>query len=355
MAPHALYGAFALGTLFFLSKVIQTSDLRFLRGALVCLGLAFLTVEYAPLLVIVLLVTMFVEKSRLFANWSRADLLRFTLRTIALPLLLIGVLWPAGLYKLSLVKNYGFFFYYAMIRNREYGSEPILNVWLTRIGSSPLEYLFLISLSSFLLHAMVKRHRLLYLLPFVLYAALVFLTTLRNRSGSAYYVSSLIPCLGVLSAFAISLIAEKAKPRIRGTIAAIILAQLAFNNFWFYYRVEVKRPPDERLIAILNILRKGGIGEQRLLVPSNYVPTIHYYFHKTDPKGYAEADSVEAIARTLDNGNFDGIIYEGSDSKALQRLLEKRWSFRDISQSESEKPGRSVSYFRLLPIGWAYN
>jgi 4-amino-4-deoxy-L-arabinose transferase-like glycosyltransferase len=138
-SPHSLYVSSALATLFFLGKLIQTKNLQFLCAGLVCLGLSFLTIEYAPLLLVVLLATVLLHRKELFEAWPRAKLIRFALKCALVPLLTIAVLWPGGLYKLTLIKNYLWYGYYATVASGEYGAESLTHIWFIRLMSSPFE------------------------------------------------------------------------------------------------------------------------------------------------------------------------------------------------------------------------
>jgi len=350
VAPHSLYAACAMATLFFLAKFIQTNKPGWLYGALLCLGMAFLVIEYAPLLLITLAATLSVQRSSVFARWSRKDAFLLCFKCTAIPLLVIGALWPASLYKLSLVKNYMFFIYYVIVRGQEYGTDSQANVWLARVMSSPLEYLLLLSLSWYFLYRLCRKRELVYLFPFFLYAALMFLTSVRNRSESANYVSSFLPPLAVISAFAVSRMLDGQPKSWRVACAALIVSGLAANNYWFYYRIEAAKPPDERLAAIVNILEESGVRRERLLVPTNYRPTIHYYFQGTNLSVYTENSSKEEVYQLLANGNFDGVVYEGSHYEELRRFLEENCSVRPVIRLEAERPGRAVVYYRLLSV-----
>jgi hypothetical protein len=350
VSPHSLYAACAVATLFFLAKLVQTNTPRHLYGALFCLGLAFLTVEYAPLLLVVLLITIWIRWRYLFCGWPRRQLLIFSLKCALIPLVLMAVVWPAGIIKLTLVKNYLFFGYWVMLRPEGFGTDSPFHIWAVRIVSSPVEWLLLLSLTCYFCYLLFRNRQELYLLPFSLYAALLFLVNLKNRSPSPYYLSSLIPCLGVISGFTFFRIIPKGI-HLRAAVAALVWLALVVNNFLFYYReVETTPTPDEGLVKVVSILRDSGVTRECLLLPNIYRPTVHYYFQQADLRSYTARDGTEAIRGALNNKEFNGVIYEGSDYEALRRFLEKNWSVQTIVRAESGKPGFAVAYYRLLPL-----
>jgi hypothetical protein len=365
-SPHSLYVASALATLFFLAKLIQTKNLQYSYGALVCLALSFLTIEYAPLLLVVLLATLLVHRRELFCAWSRAQLIRFSMKCVLILLLTIGALWPAGFYKLTLVKSYLWYAYYSTVASVEYGAESLTRVWFIRLVSSPVEYL-LFAVSCLLLYLLLRRRKHLELLPFALYSILMFLTTVRNRSLAPTYMSSLIPALDVISAFAIWSLLE-AHRRTRGAVAALIVSALAISNFFFYYRILGNRPPasnareailsrvifypDVSRPAILSILRENGLQRERLLVPQEYLSTIHYYFSRADLVGYRspaeknEQSNMQVIERLVTD-KVDGLVYEGADYATFGNLLASKWPVRSSVALEAGMPGKAVAYYRL--------
>jgi Dolichyl-phosphate-mannose-protein mannosyltransferase len=348
--PHGLYSAFAMGTLFCAAKLVQTNRPGYLYGALLSLSLAFLSIEYAPLLVGVLAVTIFTNRKKLFRGMAKGELVRMAAICATIPLVVIGTLWPAGIYKLSLIKTYLFFSYISAIRSQAYGTAPLPQVWWTRFISSPVEYTLLLTLSCYILYVCLRKRQHLYLQPFLLYTLLMSATTIRNHSEAAIHVLSLIPCLAVLAAYAVFLLLKDAQPQVRGAIAVMVVVGLAVNNYWFYYRKEVTKPADERLTAVVNILRASNVGRQHLLVPQNLIPTIHYYFRRADLTGYTESTRVQDVSRKVVDGGFSELVYEGDRYQELRAILAKSWSIREVVIREPHKPGRAVAYYHLEPM-----
>jgi len=347
ISPHSLYSACSLATLLFLAKLVQTNDLRFLFGSLVCLGLALATIEYAPLLVLVLLMTVYLRRSALFPRWSPKELFRFWLLCGAMILFEIAAFWPAGLYKLDIVKNYLFFLYFATIRSHAaYGTESLAHLWWARIVSSPVEYFVLISMSCYFLYLFWRRRAPLELTPFFLYATLMFLTTLRNRSESAYYVSSLVAALDFVSAYLLWMLLQS-QHKLRSGIVAFILLVIAANNFYFYYRPVSRSSPDETTTALIDMLSQSGVQEERLLVPRLYQPMVHYYFQGANISSYPEDQTTQQIFNELRANGLEGLVYEGTDFDGLGKILQTNWSVQSVIKPESDRLGRAVAYYRL--------
>jgi len=80
---------------------------------------------------------------RLFPGSSRRDLLLLALKCAAIPLLIIGMLWPAGLFKLSLLKKFTASLSTMFWQGSGICTSSLSQLWWTRIASSPVEYLLL--------------------------------------------------------------------------------------------------------------------------------------------------------------------------------------------------------------------
>jgi hypothetical protein len=348
--PHGLYSVFAMATLFLAAKLVQTGDLRYVYRAMFALSFAFLTIEYAPLLAVVLAVSVFLRRRELFGDLARKEVLRCTLRIVIIPVVVVGVLWPAGVYKLSLLKTYIFFSYIATIRNQAYGADPLGQVWWTRFTSSPVEYSLLLFFTGYSVYLFFREHQLLPLQPFFLYALLMFLTTIRNHSGAAIHVLTLVTALGVISAFAISLTLRQMSQIKMSISAAIVLLGLIFNNFWFYYRIEERRPADQRMIAVLDIARQSRAQGHPIIVPQNYLPTLHYYLQEADVSTYTEGTGATEVYQKIKTGELCDLVYEGDKFGEFRAMLERSWSVRLLTKIESTTSGRAVAFYQLAPL-----
>ena len=171
----------------------------------------------------------------------------------------------------------------------------------------------------------------------------------------------------MISAFAIWFLLERHR-RTRGPVAALVVVVLALGNFFFFYRIVGTRPaagnardailsrviyyPDESRSAILTLLHDNGVRRGRLLVPQEYLPTIHYYFSAVDLLGYrASAETNEKrnkqIIERLASGNIDGLVYEGTDYATLGNFLEQKWLVRSSRKLEARRPGAAFAYYQL--------
>ena len=140
IGPHNLYVLLAMLTLMATARFLTTRQLAYFYAAVASLGLASLTLEYAAVLAMALAGCLAVSHDALTVGRTRRDVLLILMRAGLLFLLIFCLAWPAGILKLSVIKNYLFFIYFAMHRSRAYGSDPVWQVWLGRFLASPVEY-----------------------------------------------------------------------------------------------------------------------------------------------------------------------------------------------------------------------
>ena len=142
--------------------------------------------------------------------------------TVFLTMLLC--LWPAGILKGSFIKSYAFFAYFAIFRSYAYGTQSFHQVWTERVLRSPVEFLLIAACTFIILSwLIVLKKSVTWIVPFVLYAALMFLTTVRNRSDSATHVSSMLPPLYLACGLVVS---NRAADRSKGIRLLVCLAYL---------------------------------------------------------------------------------------------------------------------------------
>jgi len=321
LTPHTLYIATALVALFMMAKLVQSRDLRYLYASVIFIGIAFTAIEYAVLLVITLLVTMFVDRPLLAEVRKVGNPYKIAITCISLFLATVTVLWPGGIFKLTLVKDYLFFLYFSTVRSAAaYGTSSLARVWALRAKGSPLEATVLVIFCGLFLWKLLRKQYTRYLLPFAVYAALVALTVFRNRSSSPSYISSLLPPLCFVTA---ALIADLLHRHRRAGYLAIALVTSAFiiNGYAYAYRpllrVETSNPTDN-VVEVLNNSREG----QKLLVPHNYVPTIHYYHPFDKLTAYPDDWTADQLAHKCRVAQFDGVVYIGRDYKSLRDLVQ---------------------------------
>ncbi|MGA2434049.1 MAG: hypothetical protein ABSG25_02050, partial [Bryobacteraceae bacterium] len=94
----------------------QSAGLRCWYAALVLTGLAAATLEVAFVAAGTLVVVAWLERRRTFAGFGAREWLRFGVRSAAVIVTVLLLVWPAALLRLSVVKAYAFMVYLSIFR-----------------------------------------------------------------------------------------------------------------------------------------------------------------------------------------------------------------------------------------------
>ena len=327
ITPHGLYVLTVIVSLFLISKFLITKKLIFFYLAIVATAFAFLAIEYALLLLFTLIISVWLQGRELFSSWSSKD---FLVRAVIVPAALffgtIFVVWPAALLKLSLVRNYIFFAYFAVVRGGEYGTQAFWEVWINRFVHSPVEYFLLIPATALAI-LRVKQHR--WYLPFLIYPFLVFICTFRNTSTSPTYISSLLPPLFILSGIVIAdLLGKLAKPK-RKVVSTIIVLVL-FGSCYFRFFLPMSRQlPEQKLKYVVNYIQKNGLYDGHTLIDRDFLPTLHYYFPTKVFSSYRKNnETFQSIVEKLRDNSYDDLLFcVEEDRFAFERSLKEFFVF----------------------------
>jgi hypothetical protein len=327
ITPHGLYVLTVIISLFLISKFLKTEKLKFFYFAIIAMAFAFLAIEYALLILFTLISCVWVQRRVLFSGWAPKD---FLVRAVIVPAALffgtIFVIWPAAWLKLSLVRNYIFFAYFAVVRGSEYGTQAFWEVWINRFVHSPVEYILLIPATAL---AMLRVKERKWYLPFLIYPFLVFICTFRNTSTSPTYISSLLPPLFILSGIVISdLLGKFSQPK-RKVICTIIVLVL-FGSFYFRFFLPMSRElPKQKLKYVVNYIQKNRLHDGNTLVDRDFLPTLHYYFPaKLFPSYRKSNETFQSITEKIRNNSYDDILFCAEEDRfAFERSLKEFFVF----------------------------
>ena len=318
LTPHTLYTAMAIVTLFFLAKLSEANNTRYLYASVVALAVAFTAIEYAALLFMTLGAVVWVRRKDLFDRLSTQQAWLVIGKCALLFLLTIVIIWPGGIFKLTLLKDYLFFLYFTVVRSPvAYGSGSLAHVWWIRLQSSPLEFAMVVICVAVFIKTSVRDRSLRFLFPFAIYALLVFGTTVRNRSLSSNYISSLFPPLYVISAVVITRMLDKHRQAAYVTFAVVICSS-AITGYLFSYAPLSRLRPDPVANGVVDVLDRAAAHNQRIVVPHDYLPTAHYYFPSNYYFPYAKSVESHELSRTAGVAHADGLLYFGT---ALEKVL----------------------------------
>jgi hypothetical protein len=348
VTPHGLYVLTVIISLLLISKFLKTKQLIFLYCATVTTAFAFLTIEYALLLLLTFISCVWLQRKQTFTDLSLKDL---WFRAVFIPAgLLVGtvfVLWPAAWLKMSLLKNYIFFAYFTLIRGGEYGAQPFWQVWLSRFWHSPVEYMLVVPATGIALFKL-KRHK--WYLPFLIYPFLVFISTFRNTSTSPTYISSLLPPLYILSGIVIADLLGTVSTRKR-TFAGIFIVLGLLGSFFFRHYFGISREkPEQNLKEVVKFVEKNELHNGKTLVDREFIPTLHYYFPAKSLPSYRKGDETfDTIITKLRVNSYTGVIFSANgDRVAFEKWLQRHFVFNaNFIASYNDS---NIIHYKLKPV-----
>lgn len=348
VSTHQMYAWLAVLTLFVIARFLITAQSRHLLGAVGCATVALCTLEYAVLLFVVLGFTTWLVRRRLLAQ--NPDLRPGALLGKGLGVFLgvCAVLWPAGLFKLSMLKGYLAIPYLALMRKGSFGNASLMDLWSNRLGESPVEYVLLFVCLVAGLHALTRFRSRPEWVPFVLYAGLILLITV--KSDADRFISSAPPALYVVGGVAL---AERSKGRLRGRLgtaaAGLGFALLLSNAAWALPPPAAPTSPSEQDTVSFVSSQRDRL--RAVLIPAPCVPKMHYYLPDVVVRSYLPGSGPEHILHRLAVAPVDALFVYTPAEERLRLEIEQRFRAEEVLGPRDPDPacGQFLVYY-LNPL-----
>lgn len=273
VAPHQLFALCALASLILLLKAIETKDRRYWYGAIVAAALGFCTLEIAFVLVATLAICCCIERVR----WRVGA--AFIAKSVGLFIVIVFVVWPAAIMKLSFLKAYAVLAYEQFYRTGTWGSAGFLDTWSDRVWNSPVEWLLVFMGVA---AAIAMRKAAVY--PIAIFAALMLAANLRVWTLTPRYSLAFVPALDLLAG--LTLVPSRGPLRRPASFAFVALAVAAlYGNAWLRitHRARNENP---RSATVLTFIYRNRLEHKAVLAPQADVPALHYYFPGMRLRGY---------------------------------------------------------------------
>lgn len=349
ITPHGMHVLTVIITLFLMAKLLQTNELRYWYWSVVGVALSFTVIEYALLLMFTLLACVLVQRRQLFPNSSKQEYGKFMAVSALLFVGMTFIVWPGAWLKLSLIKNYIFHTYFALIRGAEYGTMTFGQVWWTRLSNSPLEYMLIIPAT---IAAIMNVKRIRWYLPFLIYALLLLITTFRNTSLSPRFISSLLPPLYVVSGIIIAQRLSKSSLLMKTSVTAIIVFVLFGFTYFHFIPLEQKSVSYTPLREVVGYFRANHFEDKDVLVDRNLLPTLHYYFRHKSFSSYSEkADDLSSMLEKLRASAYDGILYAGNNQRDFEDRLRSYLVLQPEIITTDSSSNQQIIYYKIQKTG----
>ena len=352
VSTHQMYAWVAILTLFVIARFLITGRTRYLLAAVGGATVSLSILEYGVLLFVVLAFCGWRLRRRLLAVNPELATRGLAAKLIGLFLGICALLWPAGLFKLSMLKAYLAMPFLAVMRKDSFGKASLGDIWSSRLGGSPLEYAILFACLAAGVYALTRFRSRPELAPFVLYAGLILLIAL--KSDTERYMSSAPPALYVVGAVILADWWRRRGPS-RWTPAAMTA------GFLLLLASAVRAlPARDASTAPSASDTVGFVSGQRdrlrsILVPGSCVPAIHYYVPEVVVRSYRpEAGSENVLAR-IARAPVDALFVRQAADADLGSGVAQRFRTERIIGPDDDDPtcGRFVVYFLGRPPGEA--
>jgi hypothetical protein len=347
VSPHGMYAVWCLLSLFLMVKAVDTKKETYFYLSTGAVAFAFLSLEYAFLLLFCWLISVVVvflkDKNEVLILW------KFLVKSLLIWMMVVITFWPASILKLTLIKNYILYIYLSTIRGYEYTAQSIGAFWWNNISVSPVEY-GLTAIGIIAAIYLVLKKKKTPFIPLLAYLFLFFLTTLRNRAPVPTYNSSLVAVGLVTAGLALSAILESKKWLHVGIVS--LLCALSFVYLRFYYLPKQQSPRLAIRSAMTTFLKTEM--PKKILAPRPELSMLHYYFRTMSVDSYPDemylkneeiAEVKEYLTTTTD---YNGMIYAGNFLEEIKAIVSEKYQNNQVVFSRPDWPEQWV-YFRLYP------
>ena len=315
ISVHALYVALTILAVTRQVQYFQTQRIRDFYIFAGLLGLAFLANEYALFLFIASLLSFLVVPNEILSLDRKQ--LRLSLHFFGgmiLCGLLFFLLWPAGILKLSALKSYIFFAYFAFVKKElAYGAQTISQIWLSRFLADPIESAVIIFGVGFALYGFLRKKIEQAQLPLLIYPIVIFFANLLNKASFNTYVISMYPFLLIFAAFGIISLSKSKNQANRSWLALIVVSGIVFGNIVLEKFEE--REDVTPFQAAFELLKKEGNPNDRVLVSFGYLPTANYYLPEFEIYTIYLEDKPEDIAAKFSQKFYRYFIFFGKEAE----------------------------------------
>lgn len=288
ITQHFLFTFFAASLLWALGLFCRTLALRYWYLTMVLLALSLATVESAFMLALAIAFCLIYLWKPICERWpALSQRVNILLKGVGLFLVVLFVVWPAGVYKLSVVRGY-LYLAYAALERKSFSPLGPFQVWWMKFVASPWE----LGLGAIgLIAALIVWRKLEYrreAFPWLAYAVIFVVVTLKITIEFTHYRSTIALTMIFATGIAFAYFWTRFKTAIRSAAVAAICIPMLVTAGAFYEEREIAHGQSSPAADVLEYARSTGIANtgKTLYVPFFFVPTLHFYMPELSTAGY---------------------------------------------------------------------
>jgi hypothetical protein len=287
ITQHIAFLFTAMLTLWMLGLFVKDFKARYWYATMASLALAIAAVEMSALVGATIVVVLALVYRQLRERWpSVRDQMSLLLKGAGVLVAVLFIVWPAGIYKLSVARGFLFLAYMALERKTFSPNSP-LQLWQMKFTASPWEHWFM--LAGFVAAVVLWRrldHRR-EALPWLVYGVVFVLATLKVTLEFTHYRGTIAAVWVMAAGIAIGHLWKYSGTVVRAAVAAVAVLCIVMQTIG--YRAEAAVRSDEATSAeqVLNFLRERPVPPGKTLyVPFYLIPTLHFYHPDLNAVGY---------------------------------------------------------------------
>lgn len=324
VTQHLLFVLTAAITLWMLGLFCKTFETRYWYAMMASLALALATLESAFLIGLTIAVVLLLLYRPIRERWPdfRQQLL-LLVKGIGVFLLVLFVVWPAGIFKLSALRGFLFLAYMSLERKTFFAAIGPWTVWVQKFESSPWE--IALGAVAFVLGWLLWR-KFEYrreTLPWLVYALVFILVTLKVTIDYTHYRGTIALAWTMTVAIVFGYIWKHSGAAIRAALVVAVSVPLVAGTISFYQERKFLSRQTAASAGVLSYLRERKIPDgSKLYVPYFFVPMIHLYRPDVETVGYDRDWPVHRlITEVMSPSTYDEIVCPRQVCNTLETAL----------------------------------
>jgi hypothetical protein len=319
LCSYSIYTFFAMASLFSIVAFLKSGKKIFLYSTGVVIGLGFLTHEYTWVIVSTFLLSSIIldkkylriDKKGFYLSWQ-------VFLSFIIAFGVFFILYPAGIIKLGILKEYMFHIYSALTKEEAWKSGNTLSTFLSLLSNFPVDTIIILFAFLTGLYLLLKRSIEVNLSPFFIYTGIfLIIYSLRAPTGTVYF-SSVYPPLYLIASVVFAHFYKKIKlKRIAVPSLTTLLFILLLSNF-----IYLRKP----VIGInfvkpaIKYLKDNASKKDKILVSFGYMPTISYYLPELNVDMVHLSDTPKYLTEKLEN-EFTFFVFVGKEDSLINTAL----------------------------------
>jgi Dolichyl-phosphate-mannose-protein mannosyltransferase len=327
LCTYSIYTFFAMASLFSIVAFLKTSKKKFLYLNGILIGLGFLTHEYTWIIVLTFLLSLIlldrkylrIDKKGFYFSWQ-------IFLSLVITFGVFFILYPAGIIRLGVLKEYMFRIYSALTKGEAWKSGHTLTAFLSLLYNFPVDSIIILFAFFTGLYFLLRRNININLSPFFIYTGFFLVIYSLKAPAGIVYFASIYPPLYLIASVVLTEFYKKTNKKVGIPLLIIALAILFISNFMY-----LRKPVDSNdfIKPAIEYLQNNAPQKDKILVSFGYMPTISYYLPHLDVDMIHLSDDPEYLTSKLSK-EFEFFVFVGNEDSlkktALNSVLQSKFT-----------------------------